>query len=433
MVDQLIEHLAEQGDRPWFVHLSLLRPHPPWVAPEPYNALYDPASLPGFVREESAEREGEQHPWLRFHLSRSHFRAPEDERQLRRLKASYFGLDERGGPSARPALRLARGAGACGTRRSSSSPPTTASRWATTGCSGRPATSTQSYHVPLIVRDPRRGSDGPAAARRTPSPRTSTCCRRSSSGSAPRCRPSATGARCSRSSHEARAPEGWRREAHFEFDFREHAGRGARAQPRRAAPRVRAERAARTSATSTSTSPALPPCSSTSSATPRSAATARGDPAYLPARARVRAAHALLAPGPRRSDAHPSGADAGRRLRAPRTRGGDERGQPHDVPELARGPRRRGAGLGAGRGRGSARACRSCAAPLEVLQFPGGHANLTYLLRFGTPRARAAPPALRAGRAGRPRHGARAQGAVAALGVPCDRRRARTCSARTSR
>jgi arylsulfatase A-like enzyme len=92
MVDRVIEHLAEAGGEPWIVHLSLFRPHPPWVAPEPYHALYDPASLPGFSRAGSADAEAARHPWLRYHLGRPRNRAPADERKLRRLKASYYGL-----------------------------------------------------------------------------------------------------------------------------------------------------------------------------------------------------------------------------------------------------------------------------------------------------------------------------------------------------
>ena len=71
MVDQVIEHLADHGGEPWIVHLSLLRPHPPWVAPEPYNALYDPESLPGFVRAESADARGRAAPVARASSSRA--------------------------------------------------------------------------------------------------------------------------------------------------------------------------------------------------------------------------------------------------------------------------------------------------------------------------------------------------------------------------
>jgi arylsulfatase A-like enzyme len=49
LVDRLKDYLgAAKG--PFVAHLSLLRPHPPWVAPKPYNALYDPKAVPGFVR-----------------------------------------------------------------------------------------------------------------------------------------------------------------------------------------------------------------------------------------------------------------------------------------------------------------------------------------------------------------------------------------------
>ena len=92
MVEQVMEHLGERGSEPWCVHLSLLRPHPPWVAPEPYNAMYDPASLPGYVRAADLEREAEQHPWLAWQLGRYNASAPADERKLRRLNASYLGL-----------------------------------------------------------------------------------------------------------------------------------------------------------------------------------------------------------------------------------------------------------------------------------------------------------------------------------------------------
>ena len=43
--------LGEQpAGRPWCAHLSYLRPHPPFVVPEPYNTLYDPADPLPFAR-----------------------------------------------------------------------------------------------------------------------------------------------------------------------------------------------------------------------------------------------------------------------------------------------------------------------------------------------------------------------------------------------
>jgi len=91
LVDRCIDHIRAAKD-PFVIHLSILRPHPPFIAPEPYNAMYDPLAVPGFARKATAEEEARQHPWLAHQLSRKLFRAPEDERKLRRLKASYFGL-----------------------------------------------------------------------------------------------------------------------------------------------------------------------------------------------------------------------------------------------------------------------------------------------------------------------------------------------------
>jgi arylsulfatase A-like enzyme len=223
MVDQVIEHLAAHADWPFFVHLSLLRPHPPWVAPEPYNALYDPASLPGFVRAESAEREAEQHPWLRFHLSRDYFRAPADERKLRRYKATYFGLmsevDDQLG-------RLFAWLEAQGLWDStlvvftSDHGEQMGDHWML----GKAGYFEQSYHVPLIVRDPRREADatrGLVADAFTENVDVAPTLLDWIGGEPPR---AWDGRSLLPLLREGRAPEGWRREAHFQFDFRETQG-----------------------------------------------------------------------------------------------------------------------------------------------------------------------------------------------------------------
>jgi arylsulfatase A-like enzyme len=44
MVDQCMNWVAEQ-EAGWMPHLSLLRPHPPFVAPEPYNQMYMPRCI----------------------------------------------------------------------------------------------------------------------------------------------------------------------------------------------------------------------------------------------------------------------------------------------------------------------------------------------------------------------------------------------------
>ena len=90
LADEVLEHIS--ANESWCVHLSLLRPHPPFVAPAPYNSLYAPDSLPPFVRAESLADEAQQHPYLEYALGQRYTRTPSNERVLRRLQASYFGL-----------------------------------------------------------------------------------------------------------------------------------------------------------------------------------------------------------------------------------------------------------------------------------------------------------------------------------------------------
>lgn len=47
LVDKLLEWHGEQDPgAPWFAHVSFLRPHPPFVVPEPYASMFDPADMP---------------------------------------------------------------------------------------------------------------------------------------------------------------------------------------------------------------------------------------------------------------------------------------------------------------------------------------------------------------------------------------------------
>ena len=91
MIDRTVEYI-DQKDGHWCVHLSLLRPHPPWVAPEPYNELYPPETLKDFVRQQDMATEGAQHPLLEVYLNKPRVGAPLNDNKTARLKASYFGL-----------------------------------------------------------------------------------------------------------------------------------------------------------------------------------------------------------------------------------------------------------------------------------------------------------------------------------------------------
>jgi len=55
-----IDFIAEAGDQPWLMHLSYIKPHWPYVAPEPYASLYGPEDALPVVRD-PRERE-DAHP-----------------------------------------------------------------------------------------------------------------------------------------------------------------------------------------------------------------------------------------------------------------------------------------------------------------------------------------------------------------------------------
>ncbi|SFK24843.1 sulfatase-like hydrolase/transferase [Falsiroseomonas stagni] len=62
--DQAIGFMDRQGDDPWVLHLSYVKPHWPYIAPAPYHAMYSPNQcLP--VSRHPAEREAGAHPLLR--------------------------------------------------------------------------------------------------------------------------------------------------------------------------------------------------------------------------------------------------------------------------------------------------------------------------------------------------------------------------------
>ena len=103
LTDELLKWLSVREDENWFAHLSYLRPHPPWIAPEPYNSMYDPADVSKPVRMESLEQEGEQHPLLKMLLAKipgkkffpdsyEGLAAETSEKDILQARATYYGL-----------------------------------------------------------------------------------------------------------------------------------------------------------------------------------------------------------------------------------------------------------------------------------------------------------------------------------------------------
>lgn len=100
--ERALTYLKGKGDRPWFLHLGYWRPHPPFIAPAPYNRMYAPAEMPAIRRRSDWREEAAQHPLLGFYLSGigqgSFFQgaggaaAELSEAAIRQMRATYAGL-----------------------------------------------------------------------------------------------------------------------------------------------------------------------------------------------------------------------------------------------------------------------------------------------------------------------------------------------------
>ncbi len=90
---------AEPG---WFVHLSWFRPHPPFIAPKPWNTMVDPDTVPMPRRAGSVEDEAAVHPWVAAAVGpdgdwfdpwmREVIGTADYEREVRQIRATYYGL-----------------------------------------------------------------------------------------------------------------------------------------------------------------------------------------------------------------------------------------------------------------------------------------------------------------------------------------------------
>lgn len=50
LTDRTLSAMAVRRSKPWFAHVTYIRPHPPFVAPAPYHRLVDPAAVPAPIQ-----------------------------------------------------------------------------------------------------------------------------------------------------------------------------------------------------------------------------------------------------------------------------------------------------------------------------------------------------------------------------------------------
>ncbi len=230
--DCALTYLSGQRTRPWLLHLGYYRPHPPFIAPAPYHALYDPATVPAPVRAASAEAEGRQHPLLAYYMKAvkqsKFFRdgrglgSAMSEDEVRLMRAAYYALISEVDEHVGRVIAFLRETG----------------QWDDTlvvlTCDhgeqlgdhhllGKLGYFDESFRIPLVIRDPVAEADGSRG--RVVEAFTETI----------DVMPTIlewVGARVPRPSDgtslapflRGETPENWRREVHYEFDFRTYFG-----------------------------------------------------------------------------------------------------------------------------------------------------------------------------------------------------------------
>ena len=86
LTDRLLEWIERQ-DGPWFAHASYYRPHPPYVAAGRWARAYDPAEVPAPIPPAAV-----RHPFLDVVAHHPVTGAPPDARAQREIIAQYYGM-----------------------------------------------------------------------------------------------------------------------------------------------------------------------------------------------------------------------------------------------------------------------------------------------------------------------------------------------------
>lgn len=219
LVDQVLDWLERNGDEPWFLHASFIRPHPPYRNPVGYHDRYDADEGPPFRGHPRRADEQAVHLLARLATEVPEAGCPVDERDRRQLRATYWGMMaevddqlarlfddlERSGRSGDTLVVLTSDHG-----------DQMGDHW----LKEKLGYWDESYLVPLIVRDPRPVADATRGSRVRHFTEhvdvTPTICEWLGLDVPRQC----DGRPLQPFLHEGAAPEDWRAEAHWEWDFR---------------------------------------------------------------------------------------------------------------------------------------------------------------------------------------------------------------------
>ena len=90
--DAAIDFIGSREEKPFFLWLSYLYPHTPYMAPEPYYSMYDDIDLPEPVKEKEGLEKANKPFRQIFHEKNTNAILPFTDEQIKRMKKTYYGM-----------------------------------------------------------------------------------------------------------------------------------------------------------------------------------------------------------------------------------------------------------------------------------------------------------------------------------------------------
>ena len=154
----VVDYLEQHGDEPFFVHASFIRPHPPRRNPVGYHDLYAAEDVGPFTGA-TPEEEAAIHPFAAMVTARIPvISAPHDEGERRQVRATYYGAQREVDDGLAPLFAYLESSGLAESTLvvlTSDHGEMGGDHWLLE----KLGYWDESYHVPLIVVDPRRSAD----------------------------------------------------------------------------------------------------------------------------------------------------------------------------------------------------------------------------------------------------------------------------------
>lgn len=156
---EVVDWIDRHGDEPFFVHASFIRPHPPRRNPIGYHDLYSADAVGPFAGYPRREDEAAIHPLASMVMSIPLVGAPEADRDRRQVRATYYGAQREVDDGLAPLFEFLESSGLSGSTLvvvTSDHGEMGGDHWLLE----KLGYWDESYHVPLIVVDPRPEADG---------------------------------------------------------------------------------------------------------------------------------------------------------------------------------------------------------------------------------------------------------------------------------